>query len=379
MEEILKKSPSQEIINFSNLAISKSLRCNEDYFYFYNFNFPAFFKLFPDIDFIPLKKAIYSIRNGKDVAKENYSLLKTTYFYLTVNNIKKDGIVFEDKIFLEEDKGEELKTHSLKEDDLIITRSGTVGMCKMFNLNGELTYIPSGNLIVIEIDKSMYEPKFLEYYLSSLFAQRYFNVHASGKTQKNISQPDVLSIPIPALDLPAQKKILEKIYRDVESKVNEIEGWVEPLSKIIDDVFEKNRYSTRPKLIRDEKYILQNKFSNLSKTTWLSARPYLCRFVEDELPLFLKENLKNKYTSFNKYVKHIRSGEYIPKRYYSSDEIDFLYLRVNNISSNELNLKDPIFLASNIGEQYKNIAIDTNDLILTRSGTVGKCIIFNRK
>ena len=379
MEGILKESPSQQNIHFFDLAISKALRCNEDYFYFYNFNLPFFYKNFSKLLFQPLKNAAINIRNGKDVAKEDYSLSETNYFYITVNNVKKEGFSFDERIFLDPDRGENLSKIALRKNELIITRSGTVGMCKMFNLDDKKIYIPSGYLIVIEPDVSKYEPKFLELYLSSSFGQRYFNVHASGKTQKNISQPEVLSIPIPIIDINQQREIIRLVRENIETKIEKIERKIESLQNIIDDVFVKYGYSTKPKLKRDEKYVLKDRFSNLSKTNWLSTRTYLCRFIEDELPLFLKENLRGQYIPFSRYLKKIRSGEYIPKKYYSSEETNFVYLRVNNISLNELNLEEPIFLNNSIGEQYKKIAIKENDLILTRSGTVGKSIIFAKQ
>ncbi len=379
MEGILKESPSQQNIHFSDLAISKALRCNEDYFYFYNFNLPLFYKNFSKLRFQPLKKVVINIRNGKDVAKEDYSLSETDHFYITVNNVKKEGFSFDEKIFLDPEKGESLSKFALRKRDLIVTRSGTVGMCKMFNLNDRKIYIPSGYLIVVEPDESKYDTKFLELYLSSSFGQRYFNVHASGKTQKNISQQEVLSIPIPIIDLNRQKEIIRLVQENIEVKIEKVESKIESLQDIIDDVFVKYGYSTKPRLKRDEEYLLEDRFSNLSKTNWLSARTYLCRFIEDELPLFLKENLRGQYIPFSRYVTKIRSGEYIPKKYYSPDETNFVYLRVNNISSNELNLEEPIFLNEPIGEQYKSIAITEKDLILTRSGTVGKSVIFTKQ
>lgn len=173
-----------------------------------------------------------------------------------------------------------------------------------------------------------------------------------------------------------QTQILTTINQNIIIEVEKKEEKLEPLQHIIDDVFTKYEYSTKPHLKRDENYILSYKFSDISRTNWLSTRSYLCRFLEKELPLFLKENLKNRSIPFSKYVNKIRSGEYIPEKYYSSEETNFIYLRVNNISSNELNLEEPVFLQDNVGSQYKNIALNQNDLVLTRSGTVGKCVIF---
>jgi restriction endonuclease S subunit len=200
----------------------------------------------------------------------------------------------------------------------------------------------------------------------------------SGKTHPRIQIPDFLAMRIPFVSYDRQVEIVKQI-EEKENKISQIKSKIELLQDIIDDVFEKYGYSTKPKIKRNEEYFLKNNFSNLSKTTWLSIRTYLCRFIEEELPLFIEENLKGQYVPFSRYVKKIRSGEYIPKKYYSSGETIFVYLRVNNISSNELNLEEPIFLDESIGDQYKNIAIKENDLILTRSGTVGKSIIFTKQ
>jgi len=236
--------------------------------------------------------------------------------------------------------------------------------------------------IYLQPKQDLIDSRLLKYLLRTVLFKRLVGLCREGKGYPTLKEDDIDFF---FIDNELIKKIeqnrenlLRKIDKN-ERAISRIKPKIESLQDIIDDVFEKFGYSTKPRLKRDEEYILRNRFSSLSKTNWLSTRTYLCRFIEDELPLFLKENLRGQYIPFSRYVKKIKSGEYIPKKYYSLEETNFVYLRVNNISSNELNLEEPIYLTDPIGEKYRNIAINENDLILTRSGTVGKSIIFTKQ
>ncbi len=226
------------------------------------------------------------------------------------------------------------------------------------------------------------ESRLLKYLLRTVLFERLVGLCREGKGYPTLKENDLKFFFIEnelIEKIAANKnKILQKIDEN-EQKISHIKSKIESIQDIIDDVFEKNRCSTKPRLKRDEYYILNNKFGNISKTNWLSIRTYLCRFIEDELPIFIKENLKGQYIPLTKFVKKIRSGEYIPKQYYSLEPTNFVYLRANNISSNELNLEECVYLKNEIGEQYRDISLKESNLLLTRSGTVGKCIIFNLK
>lgn len=235
-----KEAGIPQLIRLTELQKSYALRCNEDFFYFDKINLPSFFKTF-GTNFVPLNNGIKSIRNGKDVSKEGYSLAESEYIYLTVNNIKKEGFSFKDIIYLTEEVGQELKKHRLKNGNLIITRSGTVGMCRLFNLNNDKVYLPSGYVMVLEVDENKYKPQFLEYYLSTDFSKRFFDVQSSGKTQKNIAQPDVLKIPIPEIDIKQQEYIVERINRDIQSKIATLKEKTPTLQEIIDRVFIRHK------------------------------------------------------------------------------------------------------------------------------------------
>jgi len=326
-----------------------------------------------------------SIKNKSDVAL--FSILE-----LAKTSIVKKGELEEEMILVDLDDIEagfgSLKQERLVSEigsDKVLFGDSDIVCSKLTPEKGHFfindknkKYIGTTELIGYKLKNHRWNIKFLLYLLLHKDFRGDLEFLTSGKTHPRIQIPDFLAMRIPFVSYDRQAEIVKQI-EEKENKISQIKSKIESLQDIIDDVFGKYRYSTKLKTKRDEEYFLKDNFSNLSKTTWLSTRTYLCRFIEEELPLFIKENLKGQYIPFSRYVKKIRSGEYIPKKYYSSEETIFVYLRVNNISSNELNLEEPIFLDESIGEQYKNIAIKENDLILTRSGTVGKSIIFTKQ
>lgn len=126
----------------------------------------------------------------------------------------------------------------------------------------------------------------------------------------------------------------------------------------------------------DGMFALNYNLSGIASTFWLSARPFTYNFIIKELPDFTKKLCKERIKNFGTYVKSLRSGEYIPKDFYSNEPTPYIYLSVNNFTGNKVNLNDVKFLIEEVGEKYKGIAIKNGDLIITRSGTVGNCQVF---
>jgi restriction endonuclease S subunit len=252
-------------IEFSENAKNYGLRLDHGFYSFTKKELPSTLKtlMFPTIK---LREFIEKINNGKNVAQEDYSFMETDYVYLTVNNIRKHEIVFNEIIFLNNDVGSKLEKNKLEKDDLIITRSGTVGICKLFDLEDEKIYIPSGYLIVIELKKGV-NKTFIEYYLSLDFVERYIQIHAAGKTQQNISQIYIKRIPMPDVPSNLQEKLVKKIVEIEKQLKNEKQKLVTP-QEVIEEVFIKydlkstkfekrefEAFTTEASRIADQKFI----------------------------------------------------------------------------------------------------------------------------
>ena len=202
----------------------------------------------PKFKSIQFKNFINEINNGKDIAKGNYvDNNSSDIIYPTVNNFKGGKFVFE-KITFVDDNYPIPKT--LEKGDLIISRSGTVGITYVWNqeevfkaFGREVVAIPSGYLIVIKINKDKAFPEFIKYFFNSKLMSPYWYVFGVGKTQKNIAQPEILAIPFPHISKYEQGKVLEKIAPINKESNNLFTQVKEPL-EIINEIFaEEFNYS----------------------------------------------------------------------------------------------------------------------------------------
>ena len=192
---------------------------------------------------VPFYMYIASIRNGKDVSKTSYSFKETEFIYLTVNNIRKHEITFDEVIFLDESTGKTLLPLALAEGDLVFTRSGTIGVCHLFDLADDKVYIPSGYTIVVRAKNI--SPRFLELYMNSSFIQSFLEVLGTGKTQKNLAQGDLKRVPVPDVPTPLQERILERVTKGPATSIKTLETKLVSLQGIIDKAFISTRMKQR--------------------------------------------------------------------------------------------------------------------------------------
>jgi len=234
---IPKNNENIFVINFSEISDSLSLRLDVRLYKYLKFELPHLVKILKARVY-PLRNAIKSIRNGKDIKRDFYSNEETDFVYLTVNNIKPEKITFDEIIYIADTKGEELEKYKLEKGDIIITRSGTVGVCKVFDIEDGKIYIPSGYLIILKIDENLIKAKFLEFFLNSSLMRSYFDVFGTGKTQKNIAQTDIRNIPIPAISTAKQEKIIKEV-QPVLVEIQEKEMEIERLKENAKKTFQK--------------------------------------------------------------------------------------------------------------------------------------------
>lgn len=223
--KIPENNPEIFSINFSEISKSLSLRLDVRIYKYLKFELPKTFEKYK-YKVQPLRNAIISVRNGKDIKKDDYSDDETYYMYPTVNNIKPEKLNLDDVVYIDPSVGERLSKFKLDKNDFIITRSGTVGVSKVFDVDNENVYIPSGYLIVLKIDEDIIKGKFLELFLNSDLMKPYFQVFGVGKSQKNITQTDVKNIPIPIIKEEEQLKIISEInplLSEIQEKENEIQ------------------------------------------------------------------------------------------------------------------------------------------------------------
>lgn len=209
------------IVEAADLAATFSLVMRHDTHYFRRHDLPEFVSALAH-GFMPFSKHFLRLRSGDYIPKSLYSDKETRFVYLTIGQFSGERVDLTDLTFLDEAAGDEYGDRAIKRDSLIITRSGTVGVCHVFLLSpqeqeaaakvasGDTSveeepevepckiYIPSHHLAVVELPEDDRDKlEFLRLFLQSDFARAYFWAFASGKGQKEISNWSIRTLPIP--------------------------------------------------------------------------------------------------------------------------------------------------------------------------------------
>lgn len=177
-----------------------------------------------DIDWVSLGSILNNVRNGMNVNTEYYSMEETEYHYLSVSQIKEYGLSNKNQNFLTESVTELSNFFELGRNTLLITRSGTIGVAISTDHNSfdmdEKHYIASGFVITAEL-KEGFSSKTIANYINMFPVQRYLVAMSAGACQKNISQPVIANLPIPAFILTPQNAC-EDIFSEYEESSQKI-------------------------------------------------------------------------------------------------------------------------------------------------------------
>lgn len=196
------------------------------------------FFLNENVSWVSLGSVIENIQNGMNVTTDYYSMDTTNILYTSVSQIKEHGLISKNQNYLIEDTRELKSFFELEQDMVLITRSGTVGVGLSTNHNSfdfdENSYVASGFVITSKIKKG-YSADIIANYINLFDVQNYLTAMASGACQKNIAQPNILSLPVPEVlftradsfsDLFKQYEVsAEKIMRIIarsEDKLNKL-------------------------------------------------------------------------------------------------------------------------------------------------------------
>ncbi|MBN2648626.1 MAG: restriction endonuclease subunit S [Prolixibacteraceae bacterium] len=332
---------------------------------------------------IPFSRFLIEISNGKDISPNNYDDFDSSdIIYPSVNNFKGGEIKLDDVTFI---KDSYPIPKELENDDIIISRSGTVGITYVWNYEEVISYfkrdikaIPSGYLIVVKVDTKKIVPHFIKLIFNSNHYKKYFNVFGVGKTQKNIAQPDILSIPIPLVEYLKQKELLEKI-KPIETKISELKNSKKQPINIINQVFGEVFGFNWDEFEKTKQ--VNTYSSSISKF----ANNIDCRMgirFHNEAGAYIQSFLESKT---NKRIKDFISEPIVLGKSVSPSDYDedgeYFYIAMSNIKSWAFDPEDckkvsEIYAASNLNKTVKK-----GDILLARSGegTIGKVALIEEE
>lgn len=130
---------------------------------------------------------------------------------LGIENIGNGVFLYGNKIFVSEEKGKELESFSVEANDIVISRSGTVGeICKVPDSLGK-AYI-STNLIRVSLNQKVINPDFFVYlFQSGSFVKEQVKNLCKGSSREFLNQTILSSLVFPLPSLEEQYQIVSEI------------------------------------------------------------------------------------------------------------------------------------------------------------------------
>jgi type I restriction enzyme S subunit len=115
------------------------------------------------------------------------------------------------RYFISEEKHNSLKRFTVKENDFVVSCSGTIGRITEID-NGDQKGIINQALLILRVNKSVLHPKIFKYFITSPEGNSLLIQDAGGSAQVNIAKREQLvSIPLIIPDSKTQETISKKL------------------------------------------------------------------------------------------------------------------------------------------------------------------------
>lgn len=159
---------------------------------------------------IKLSDIEHSLTFGTSVRTDRHGTIPC----LQINMITRFGINLQNIRFISNELyGDVIKNVRLKQDDILITRSGSVGICA--HMTSELEGYTYGSYMIrlrmSDEYKKVLLPKYLCIYLNSILGAAQFERLKTGSSQYNINNEQIKQIKVIIPDVQTQRSIIRKI------------------------------------------------------------------------------------------------------------------------------------------------------------------------
>lgn len=305
----------------------------------------------------------FEMKKIKDISKEmnigftsKRDYQSTGIKFLNISNINQFSFKFDNIKFISKEVHEKLKKSQLKQGDVLLTITGTIGDSVVVPNNfGEANI--SANLVSIRL-KENYDP----YYLSVFFNSKYGKLQTKGSSKSNVwsnlgvQQVKDIEIPIPSSEI--QKYIGDKVRKaeELREEAKKVESKIKNLFKSLFNIElnKSNIWYLKPGCISNRIdceynynyfYELEDKFKNSGLEVV-------------SLGNLIKKKMSEPQTNSSDFV-----SEGVP------------VLRITDIHEDNLDFDNCAKMPENVYERLKDFQLVPSDIIFGLSGTVGRAIV----
>lgn len=322
-----------------------------------------------------LKDYVKNIETGQPITKEDYSENgePTEYIHLVVRNIKNGGLNLDNPIFINEDKGEKLKSFKIEKGDIIIAISANCGASFYFeDVITEYQLTLSHYLAKFKVNDELINPRLLVYYLNSQTMQKYFRATETGKTQKNLSKTYLRELPILLpKNIYEQNVLLQKI-QPIETAITQLKNSklksIDIINTVFGDAFGFD-WDAFEELKKQKTYTsnLIEFANNIDCRMGLKFHNLAGKFLH----AFLISKTTKKVKDF--IAEPIVLGKSVSPSDYD-EEGEFFYIAMSNIKNYAFDPEDCKKVSEDYAKSNLKKTVQKGDILLARSGegTIGK-------
>jgi type I restriction enzyme M protein len=314
-----------------------------------------------------LAKSIHHPPEYERVYSENgYQLMRA-------QNVRPTGIEIDNnKVFFSEEllNGKNLIHPEI--GDVLVVRSGVnAGDTAVIEKRYEKVIVGADNLLIKVNDKVI--PKFLQVFFFTSFGKELMSRYLTGATNKHINPFNLGKIPIPIADIEKQKKAI-LVFENTLNQNKLFDLQAEILLSSIDEYLLKELGITLP---TPPENTLNNRMF-ISKLKEISGNR-----IDPAFHQIYFHKLFDAIT--NSKFKSIKLGREIDEiNYGASFNNDYVeegvpLLRIKDLRRNEIIIDKVVYLPESSRNQLGNSFVKTNDLLISRSGTIGVVAIVKKE
>jgi restriction endonuclease S subunit len=315
-----------------------------------------------------LKRLAESIEKGIFyILAEEYQT--TGIPFLRVSNIGNPFIEKKDLVYISPEKNAEHKSTSLKPEDVVISKGGTIGYVAIITPDIGVCNISQDIIGVKNIKKAKISPYFLTIFLLTKYGQNQLLRGRSQQVQAHLTLDIVRNLLIPILPEDFQlhieqfikqayekRKLADQKYQQIEEKFYELLGiGREEIEKLeIEKVYETNFKEVRQAFRFDAEHY--------------HPKYYFLNRIFEKLPSITLGD--------NKYFE-LKKGIEVGSNVYCDKEKGVLFLRVSNLSKEGLKI-NPVdkYILKGIYNKLKSMyEPKKGEVLFSKDGTIGTAVV----
>ncbi|WP_214803095.1 restriction endonuclease subunit S [Exiguobacterium sp. ERU656] len=171
---------------------------------------------------------------GSQLHKEDY--VDTGTPIITVEHLGENKIIHSNLPKVNRKDWERLSKYTLKKNDIVFSRVGSVDRCALVSDNEE-NWLFSGRCLRVRVKNlDIVDPKYLSYYFANKKFKRYIRSIAVGATMPSINTKILSELQVEIPDINSQRKVAE-LFHSLDSKKWTNESIIKNLEQVSKSIF----------------------------------------------------------------------------------------------------------------------------------------------